>query len=118
MSFHFCTHPWEVQDVQDGILVSLTRRDLDPTSIGVLVDDLFELVLESGQRNLHLDFGEVQILPSIVIGKMIALNARLRERRGRLMLINLDPVVYEMFRNTRVIDILDVRQSEPAEANA
>ncbi len=109
MAFHFCTHPWEVRDVPNGLQVTLTRRDLDPTSVSSLVEDLYELVLESGQRDLHLDFGEIQMMPSVIIGKLIALNTKLQERGGRLVVINLDPAIHETIRATRVGDVLELR---------
>jgi anti-anti-sigma factor len=112
MSFHFVSHPWEVQDVQDGTLVVFTERDLDPVTVSVLTDELYELVLESGQPNLYLDFGQIHNTASIVVGKLIALDTRLRQVGGRLILCNLDPQVYEFFRVANVTQILDLRVNE------
>ena len=109
MPMHFCSHPWEVRDVEDGTLVTITERDLETTNIPVLVDDLFELVLESGQPNLYLDFADVRLLPSVVMGKLISLDNKLRERGGRLVVSNLDPVIYKSFQAARLTDVLDVR---------
>jgi len=118
MAFHFCTHPWEVRDVPNGIQVTLTRRDLDPSSVSSLVEDLYEVVLESGQRDLYLDFGEIQMMPSVIIGKVIALNAKLGERRGRVIVINLDPAVHDAFRAARVGDVLDLRLRQGGDTDA
>jgi anti-anti-sigma factor len=118
MAFHFCTHPWEVRDVANGIQVTLARRDLDPSSVSSLVEDLFELVLESGQRDLYLDFGEIQMIPSVIIGKLIALNTKLGERRGRVVVVNLDPAVHDTFRATRVGDVLELRLRQGGDTDA
>jgi anti-anti-sigma factor len=118
MSFHFCTHPWEVRDVPNGLQVTLTRRDLDPNSVPSLVEDLFELVLENGQRDLYLDFSEIQMMPSVIVGKMIALNTKLGERGGWLVVINLDPAVHETFHAARVGDVLQLRLRQGGDTDA
>jgi anti-anti-sigma factor len=112
MSFHFCTHTWEVRDIDDGTLIMMTQRDLDMETVPLLVEDLFEIVQESGQPNLYLDFSKVQLIASVVIGKMIAVNEKLREHGGRLIVLGLDPVHYEMFQATRLTDMLDIRRPE------
>jgi anti-anti-sigma factor len=109
MSFHFCSHPWEVRDIDDGTLVKLTSRDLEKETIPVLVDDLFELVQESGQPNLYLDLGGIRVMASIVLGKLLSLDLKLRAQGGRLILTDLDPFLYQMFQATRLTDIVDVR---------
>jgi anti-anti-sigma regulatory factor len=118
MSFHFCTHPWEVRDVANGLQVTLTRHDLDPTADSSLVEDLYELILESGQRDLYLDFGEIPMAPSVIIGQVVALNAKLGERGGRLIVINLDPAVHDTFRATRIGDVLELRLRQGGDTDA
>jgi anti-anti-sigma factor len=112
MSFHFCSHPWEVKDVDGGTLVKLTARDLDKETVPVLVEDLFELVQESGRPNLYLDLIEVRLIASVVLGKMLSLDTKLRAHGGRLILTSVDPFVYRMFQATRLTDVLDVRKAE------
>ena len=103
---HFiCTHPWEVRDVEDCVLVTLTGRDLDPTTVATLADDLLEQVRESGRPNLHIDLADIHTLPSIVLGKMVALQARLRQHNGRLILSNLNPVVQDTLYATQLLDL-------------
>jgi anti-anti-sigma factor len=114
MSFHFCSHSWEVRDMHDGTLVTLTARDLDKETVPVLVEDLYELASESGQPNLYLDLAAIHQFASVVLGKLLALDTKLREHGGRLVLLNLDPFVYQQFQITRIIDVLDVRQAETA----
>jgi anti-anti-sigma regulatory factor len=92
MSMHFVTHPWEVQDVDDGTVVKLTEHDLRMAQI----DELLELVLESGRPNLYLDLLEVRSLPSQVASKLFGLDRRLRATGGRLILSNLVPDLCEV----------------------
>ena len=79
MSLYTLSHLWEVEDVEDGIAVRLTPRDLDVETLAILADELTELALESGRPKLYLDFGRVNLLTSVVIGKLFAVDRRLRE---------------------------------------
>jgi anti-anti-sigma regulatory factor len=92
MPMHFVSHPWQVQDVEDGTIVTLTEQDLQDAG---LTDDLCELALESGRPRLYLDLLEVRKLSSTVAGKLFALDRRLREAGGRLVLSNLAPALCE-----------------------
>lgn len=114
MSFHFCSHSWEVRDLEDGTLVKLSNRDLSKETLPVLVEDLIELVMESGRPNLYLDLENIRLMASVVLGKMVALNTQLGGRGGRLILVNVDPSVYQQFQATRLTEVLDVRRAEPA----
>ena len=97
MSLYVLSHFWEVQDVEDGTSVKITHRDLDVNTLSILTDELFELAHESGQQNLYLDFGNVKFMNTVVMGKLFAVNRRLREGGGRLVLTNLDPIHREVF---------------------
>ncbi len=112
--FHFCSHAWEVRDLDDGTLVRLTQRDLDAETMTQLVDDLFEVVQESGRPNLSLDFAAVHILASVTVGKLIALNTRLQEHGGRLTLMNLEPVMMQTLQAINLTDVFDIRAKNPA----
>lgn len=97
MSLYTLSHLWEVEDVEDGIAVRLTHRDLDVQTLSILADELTEIALESGRPTLYLDFGRVNLLTSVVIGKLFAVDRRLREAGGRLVLCNLDSAVRGVF---------------------
>jgi anti-anti-sigma regulatory factor len=93
MPLHVLTHPWEVQDLEHGPLVRITPQDLNVATISILIDELLELVQESGQPNLSLDFTEVNVVPALVVGKLFALERRLEESGGHLVLCNLSPAM-------------------------
>jgi anti-anti-sigma factor len=109
MAFHFCAHSWEVRDLEDGTVVTISNRDLDRETIAVLVDELLELVMESGQANLYLDFERIGLISSVVIAKMLLLDTKLREHGGRLILLNVNPSNYRLFQAARLTDALDIR---------
>ncbi len=112
MSFHFCTHAWEISDIKDGTLILLTDRDLEMATLPLLVDDLLEIVRESGKPNLYLDFSKVQMIVSVVLGKLIAAHEKLREQAGRLILLGLDPAHYAIFQATRLTEMIEIRRPE------
>jgi len=97
MSLYVLSHLWEVKDVEDGVSVKLTHRDLDVQTLSILADELAELALESGQPNLYLDFGKVRFLNTVFLGKLIAADRRLREEGGKIVLTNLSPGLREVF---------------------
>jgi len=96
MSLQILSHPWEVVQAEDGIRVKLSPQDLDLLTISVLAEELFELALESSGPVLTVDFAEVDCLASLVVGKLYALDRRLREVGGRLVLTNVSPAVEEL----------------------
>jgi anti-anti-sigma factor len=118
MSFHFCSHAWEVSHVADGTLVRLTQRDIDAESVHDLVDDLFELVQEDGRPNLYLDLASLHQLASVAVGKLIALNTRLRDRGGRLVLVNVDEALNDTLEAAALADVLEIRRVASAETIA
>jgi anti-sigma B factor antagonist len=112
MAFRFLSHPWTMQYKADGILLECTHKDLDAMTVPVLIDELYTLVLENGLPNLYLDFSQVNSTASAVIGKLVALDARLKKAGGRLVLCNVDPVLHETLEAAHIADTLEVRVSE------
>jgi anti-anti-sigma factor len=97
MSLHVLSHPWKVQQVKDGTLIRITRQDLDVTTVSVLAHELFELAQESGQPQLYLDFADVSFVPTVLLGKLLALDRQLHAIGGRLVLCGLNPEMQELF---------------------
>jgi anti-anti-sigma factor len=116
MSFHFCSHSWEVRDTADGTIVSLSNRDLSRETVPLLVDELFGLVQESGRPNLYLDFANVGLVPSLAIGKLVALSAQLQEHGGRLELRNVNSTLEESLQAMELADFFNVQQTGAAQA--
>jgi anti-anti-sigma factor len=48
-------------------------------------------------------------LTSVILAKLISLNAKIRSSGGHLALINATPAIYEVFHVTRLDTILDVK---------
>ena len=118
MAFHFCSRAWEVRDIADGTLVTLTNRDLNEENLPVLVEDLHALVLESGSPNLYLDFANIGLIDSAVLDKLVALNDQLRGNGGRAVLMNLHARLYELFESAGLSAVLDLRMKDGVAAMA
>jgi anti-sigma B factor antagonist len=70
--------------------------------LGRLVDGL-------SQPDLVVDLQDVRYLTSTALGKLVALHKRVKAAGGRLTLMGVGDHVYEVFRVTRLHEILDVR---------
>jgi anti-anti-sigma factor len=75
---------------------------------------LLSSVVELQQRQLILDFGNVEFLTSLGLAMLLTLRKRLAEGGRRLALLNLQPDIYEVFSVTRLNTVFDVRQPEAA----
>src|SRR4051812_3252994 len=80
-------------------------------NVRATAEALRELVENDGTTNLLLDFGDVEILCSAMIGVLLGLRRHFQAVRGRLMLCGLRaPLVREVFRVTcldRHFEIVD-----------
>jgi anti-anti-sigma factor len=91
MSLYILAHPWQVQDVADGTLVPISHRDLDVETLSIFADELCELAHENNLPRLYLDFQRVTSLTSVALGKLFAVNRRLKDIGVRLIVCNLSP---------------------------
>ncbi len=70
---------------------------------------LATLAAQHQPPHLVIDLGNVTLLTSVILAKLIALNAKIRAAGGHLALINAAPTIYEVFHLTRLDTILDVK---------
>ena len=106
MSFHFVSHPWHVQEMDDGTLVKVSAQDLDESTIAILVDDLFDLSMAEGRPNLYLDFQEVRHFPNNLTRQLVALDEKLCDVGGRLILQNIQPSIAKSIQHSKVAELL------------
>src|SRR5437762_7662439 len=93
----------EVEDIGDVTVVNFTdRKILDEQNIQIIGEQLFSLVDELGRRKLILNFSNVEYLSSAALGKFITLNKKVNATRGKLVLCNIDPQIYEIFEMTKL----------------
>ena len=118
MSFHFCSHAWEVSDLDHGTVVRLRNRDLGLETVPVLVDELLVLVQESGKPNLYLDFADIGLVSDEAMSKLGELNDNLRKQGSQLILLNLNSTLRNMVETMRPTNAFDVRAVDAAGAIA
>jgi anti-anti-sigma factor len=84
---------------------------LDTVKALAMGDYLLALAGKLGRGRLELDLGNVRYLCVTSLGKLIALDRRLRAAGGHLTLLHVAPTVYEVFEVTHLTTVLDLREA-------
>ena len=95
---------FEWTDVGGIVVVRFTVNVLRDERI---IRDLFDALdglIESGRTRMVLNFAGLQMFASYAIGKLITIDNRITQQRGRLVMCELTPVVDE------IIDIMQLRR--------
>ena len=87
------------------------RKILEEHVINQIGERLGEIVEGESDPKLLLDFGNVEHLSSAALGMLIQLNNQLRDRQGRLVLANIHPQIYEVFKITRLNKLFTIYSS-------
>ncbi len=90
----------------------LDRKILDESNIIEIANQLFDLVDKNKGIKLLLNFANVQYLSSTVLGKLITLNTRVNEDRGKLVLCCIRPQILEVFKITKLTKLFDIVEDE------
>jgi anti-sigma B factor antagonist len=98
------------------------KKILDEQNIQTIGEQLTTLVEEENtQRDCKkflLNFGNVEYLSSAALGKLIALNKKIKGLGGRLMLCNIHPDIREVFEITRLSTFITIQEDEQAALQA
>ncbi len=97
----------EVDTTGPVTLVKIHERKLDESNLQAMGEELAELPPSPGE--LHLDFAEVGYLSSTGLAKLVKLHQRSKLAGSHLVLKNLDSLLCDLFRATRLDTVLDVR---------
>src|SRR4028118_2311219 len=100
----FMLHPSAQVRDQNGVLVAefWDCLRLDPAPVGELRGQ-YEAILPRVRRaDLVVDFLGVDYAGSAALGGMVRLQKLCRQHGGRLVLCNLSPMVFEVFRLSRL----------------
>src|ERR1700755_2150575 len=96
-----------VAESEDVTVVTVATESLGEANIQEVGQDLFAVADRLVHRGLELDLGEVPSMTSTALGKFISLHKRVRERGGRLVIVNLTDPVREVFEVTQLHRVLD-----------
>jgi anti-sigma B factor antagonist len=105
---------FDVRTAPDLTEVSFVAKQLDNANIQEIGDQLYQLVEQQRPGRLRLDFGSVEYISSMVLGKLLGLHRRVRANRGQLTIDNVAPQVYEVFEVTSLTHFLDVHAKAEA----
>ena len=98
-----------VEYSQNATIVTFTdEKILEETDIQALQESIMSVVEQAERINLILDFGNVRFLSSAVFGLLVRISKRIYEHDGQLMLCNINPKIYEIFKITRLNKVLAI----------
>lgn len=87
------------------------RKILEEHTINQIGERLGEMIEDESVPKLLLDFRNVEHLSSAALGMLITLNKQLSERQGRLVLANIHPQIYEVFKITRLNKLFNIHSN-------
>jgi anti-anti-sigma factor len=101
----------ETEWTEGGARVVVYQPHLDTSRSLVLGEYLLGLAGRMSGGRLELDLGNVRYLCVTCLGKLVALDRRLRAGGGRLTLLDVAPAVYEVFEVTHLTAVLDLHEA-------
>jgi anti-anti-sigma factor len=86
--------PLRIEDIGDVTVVDFAgEKVLGEPAAQAVGEQLFDLADQPGRTKVLLNFGGVEYLSSAFLGKLIALNKKVRTAGGRLVLCNISPEI-------------------------
>jgi len=93
----------------DVTLVTLEDEDiLEEQQIRRLERSLLPIVRQNEQKQLVLNFANVQFMSSSFLGLLVKIHKRVIEMGGHLQLVNLDPKIHRVFEITQLVKVFDI----------
>ena len=93
-------------------VVEFTRAELtDAALIKTIGDDIYHIVRRLDRPKVVVDFQKVERLSSAALGMLIALEKVITRQSGQLRIANVSEDVREIFRITRLDNVLPIRNS-------
>ena len=87
------------------------RKILDELSISELGSQLREVADSENAVRILLNFQNVEHLSSAALGMLITLHKLVQEKKGRLILSNIQPQIFEVFKITRLNKLFEIHDS-------
>ena len=85
------------------------RKILEELAISQILERLSELVMSEKTPKILLNFRKVEHLSSAALGILITLNKQVAECKGQLVLANIHPQIYEVFKITRLNKLFNIK---------
>ena len=87
------------------------RKILDELSINEILTELLALVEAGDDIKLLLTFENVEHLSSAALGMLINLEKEVSQAKGTLMLSDINPQIYEVFKITRLNKMFEIHET-------
>jgi anti-sigma B factor antagonist len=87
------------------------RKILEELSIREIEDQLFNLIKGQDAIKLLLNFKNVEHLSSAALGMLINLEKEVSRNKGKLVLSDINPQIYEVFRITRLNKMFEIHET-------
>jgi len=87
------------------------RKILEELSIREIEEELFGLVATGDSIKLLLNFRNVEHLSSAALGMLINLEKQVAAKDGKLMLSNINPQIFEVFKITRLHKMFEIHDT-------
>ncbi|MHC4063481.1 MAG: STAS domain-containing protein [Planctomycetota bacterium] len=87
------------------------RKILEELSIREIEEELFGLVQAADAIKLLLNFKNVEHLSSAALGMLINLEKQVARKEGKLMLSDINPQIFEVFKITRLHKMFEIHDT-------
>lgn len=87
------------------------ERILEQTHINQLRDEIMSYIEDTEERDVVIDFSNVEFMSSSFLGLLVTIHKRMCEMKGHLQLVNIDSNIYKVFKITNLTKILDVSKA-------
>ncbi|HOW69556.1 MAG TPA: STAS domain-containing protein [Phycisphaerae bacterium] len=94
------------------------RKILEEVVIGQILEKLTGLVAAEPVPKVLLSFRKVEHMSSAALGVLITVNKQIAERHGQLVLANIHPQIYEVFKITRLNRLFNIQSTTDAAVRA
>jgi anti-anti-sigma factor len=85
---------------------------VDEQQIRNIETELLAIIAGNDEKQLILDFQNVEFMSSAFLGLLVRVHKRVIEAGGRLQLYNLDPRIRKVFEITRLTKIFEIVNAE------
>ena len=103
----------EVERLDDALVVHFHDSKITgELAISSLGDELYAIVDRPDCQKLVLDFSNVDFLSSAMLGKLLSMNRKMKDKGGILRLCGVCPNIRMVFKYTHLETILDIRDTE------
>ena len=85
------------------------RKILEEMTINQIQEQLTDLIIAEEHPRILLNFRKVEHLSSAALGVLITIGKQVAERHGKLVLANIHPQIFEVFKITRLNKLFNIR---------